>query len=134
MNEVFADAFYWVALANPSDEWHAAVTDFDEKNNDALVTSEQVLTEFLNYYSGWGAYRRRAVHRMVGTILTHPAIITVGQSSASFLSGLRLYGEREDKGYSLTDCVSMNIMRERGITSILTRDKHFQQEGFTNLF
>jgi predicted nucleic acid-binding protein len=35
-----------------------------------------------------------------------------------------------DKAYSLTDCISMNAMRERGLTDILTNDHHFTQEGF----
>jgi hypothetical protein len=37
------------------------------------------------------------------------------------------------KYYSLTDCISMNLMRGRGITEILTHDQHFTQEGFTIL-
>ncbi|TRV46210.1 MAG: hypothetical protein EWV53_08380, partial [Microcystis panniformis Mp_MB_F_20051200_S9] len=38
-----------------------------------------------------------------------------------------------DKGYSLTDCASMQIMRQLEIYEILTFDKHFQQEGFSAL-
>jgi len=47
-----------------------------------------------------------------------------------FLKGLELYASRLDKGYSLTDCISMNICREFDITEILTHDHHFEQEGF----
>lgn len=32
--------------------------------------------------------------------------------------------------YSHTDCLSMLIKRERGITDVLTHDAHFTQEGF----
>ena len=47
MNEIFADAFYWIALANPADQWHNAAQDFDRKHAGALlVTTEEVLTEF----------------------------------------------------------------------------------------
>jgi len=49
-------------------------------------------------------------------------------------SGLRLYYERPDKGYSLTDCISMVVMKQMGISEVLTQDKHFAQEGFTILF
>jgi predicted nucleic acid-binding protein len=38
-----------------------------------------------------------------------------------------------DKGYSLTDCISMNVMRDRGINDVLTQDKQFAQEGFNIL-
>ncbi len=39
-----------------------------------------------------------------------------------------------DKGYSLTDCISMQTMKSFSITEVLTHDKHFAQEGFTVLF
>ena len=47
---------------------------------------------------------------------------------------LELYANRLDKGYSLTDCVSMVVMKQMGIYEILTHDKHFAQEGLTILF
>jgi predicted nucleic acid-binding protein len=50
------------------------------------------------------------------------------------LSGFDLYASRADKGYSLTDCISMQTMRRQGLTTVLTNDKHFEQEGFHTLF
>ena len=58
----------------------------------------------------------------------------VRHTHESFLAGLALYKARADKGYSLTDCISMTAMRERNITEVLTHDRHFAQEGFTLLF
>jgi uncharacterized protein len=55
------------------------------------------------------------------------------QSRLTFDSGLALYAARPDKGYSLTDCISMETMRQEGITEVLTHDDHFTQEGFTTL-
>jgi G:T-mismatch repair DNA endonuclease (very short patch repair protein) len=40
---------------------------------------------------------------------------------------------RPDKGYSLTDCISMETMRAEGIREILTHDNHSTQEGFAIL-
>ena len=48
-----------------------------------------------------------------------------------FIRGLQLYEQRPDKEYSLVDCMSMTLMRERGIAHVLTNDRHFRQEGFT---
>jgi predicted nucleic acid-binding protein len=56
------------------------------------------------------------------------------QPSLWFLGGLELYRARPDKGYSLTDCISMHTMRGLGITDALTNDRHFEQEGFRALF
>src|SRR5690606_2321357 len=131
MNKIFADAFFWIALANPSDQWHSTAKRFNRANpNAVLVTTDEVLTEFLNYFSNVGGQHRRIVSQMCDGILTHPNITVYAQTHDSFLKGLDLYTRRPDKGYSLTDCSSMALMRELGLTEVLTHDKHFVQEGF----
>ena len=57
----------------------------------------------------------------------------VPQNPASFLAGLELYRARPDKGYSMTDYISMQTMQREGITKVLTNDGHFEQEGFRAL-
>ena len=68
-------------------------------------------------------------------LLSRQADIDVAlHARETFLDGLELYRSRLDKGYSLTDCISMRIMRREGLTEILTGDRHFEQEGFRALF
>jgi uncharacterized protein len=50
-----------------------------------------------------------------------------------FERALAPYGERMDKEWSLTDCISFVVMRERDLTQALTTDRHFAQAGFANL-
>jgi predicted nucleic acid-binding protein len=57
----------------------------------------------------------------------------VPQTRSGFLDGLALYNARPDKGYSLTDCISMQTMKREGLTDVLTNDKRFEQEGFRAL-
>ena len=71
---------------------------------------------------------------MSNYVLSAPGVLVIPQSRASFLAGLGLYERRPDKGYSLTDCISMQTMRREGITEALTNDRHFEQEGFRALF
>jgi len=47
---------------------------------------------------------------------------------------MALYAARPDKGYSLTDCISMQTMRRKGLVEVFTNDLHFEQEGFRALF
>jgi predicted nucleic acid-binding protein len=63
-------------------------------------------------------------------MLENRAVRIVAQTPDSFRAGLELYRARPDKGYSLTDCISMQTMRREGITDVLTNDAHFEQEGF----
>jgi len=48
--------------------------------------------------------------------------------------GFSLYAQRSDKAYSLTDCMSMVVMKQMVISTVLTHDQHFTQEGFVILF
>ena len=130
MTAVFADTFFWVALANRRDSRHEQVRSLDQELGDVLVlTTDEVLDEFLAYFSGDPALRRSAV-ATVERLLAEPGYTVIPQSRQSFLAGLELYRSRPDKGYSLTDCISMNTMHEHGITEVLTHDQHFVQEGF----
>jgi predicted nucleic acid-binding protein len=98
-----------------------------------LVTTEEVLVEVLAALCDRGPHLRKQAHAAVRGLLTNSAVEVLPQSHASFLAGLGLYGARPDKEYSLTDCISMTVMRERGITEVLSRDHHFEQEGFVLL-
>ncbi len=65
--------------------------------------------------------------------MSHPGIVVKSQTRESFVTGLAFYRERLDKGYSMTDCISMLAMRERDLADVPTHDHHFTQEGFTAL-
>lgn len=54
-------------------------------------------------------------------------------SRQSFEAGCVLYESRPDKDWSLTDCISMSVMRDRVIHEALTADHHFRQAGFVTL-
>ena len=135
MKQVFADTFYWVALLNPRDDLHQEVFQFSRTITDVRrVTTEEVLIEVLNFFSDYDALIKQKALRFARKISNEMSIRVVQQNHASFQSGLELYERRLDKGYSLTDCISMQIMKQLGITDILTRDRHFTQEGFNIIF
>ncbi len=98
-----------------------------------IVTTEEILIEFLAALSGGGAYLREAGVALVRTILAEENVEVMPQTHFSFLRGLELYSKRPDKEYSLVDCISMVMMRDEGITDILTNDHPFTQEGFNVL-
>ena len=74
-----------------------------------------------------------AAASLVRNLLTDSETEVIELSDRIFLDGLALYESRPDKGYSVTDCISMNVMREQGILEVLTHDHHFAQEGFVVL-
>ena len=135
MNAVFADTSYWIALTNVEDAAHEKAKAFTlALKSRPIVTTEPVVVEYLNYFAGWGQYFRQMAGDNAQDILEDPAIRVIPHSRNSFLAGLSLYRDRPDKGYSLTDCISMETMRREGLTDVLTNDRHFEQEGFRALF
>ncbi len=131
MKEVFADTLYWVAIVNPGDPYANAAKQAEEDLGEFItVTTDEVLAEFLTSLSKGGAVLRKIAAKMVHEILNNPNVKVVPQSRDSFLKGLALYKNRNDKQYSLTDCVSMNVMKNREISEALTHDHHFKQERF----
>jgi len=70
---------------------------------------------------------------MLQFLRDHPAATIIGPQESDYESGFRLYLDRMDKGWSLTDCISFVIMSERGISEALTTDRHFEQAGFSAL-
>ncbi len=134
MKTVFADTVYWIAVANPKDSWgEVAKTAREQLGSTRLATTDEVLTEFLAALSKGGPKLRHAAVKMVREILSSANIKVVPQSRDSFQRGLSRYEKRNDKQYSLQDCISMNVMESESITEVLTNDHHFEQEGFTVL-
>jgi uncharacterized protein len=130
----FVDTLYFVALFNARDQWHErAVAASKLVIETKLITTEDVLVELLNFFSEYGEKARRGAVTQAEGILSGANIEVTPQSHQAFMAGLTLYKSRPDKGYSLTDCISMQAMRVRGVNEILTHDDHFRQEGFTVL-
>jgi uncharacterized protein len=132
---LFADAFYWIAVLSPRDPFHARVMSWGRNRGTIrLVTTDEVLTEVLSWFSGAGPYWRGKAATSVHDLRSDPDVDVLPQTRADFDAALALYEARPDKEYSLTDCRSMLAMKGLGLTEILTNDHHFTQEGFTILF
>ena len=132
---VFVDTFYWFALINSEDDWHERTIEVSQSLiQTQLITTEEILGEVLTFYSKSGYRLRQKTATFVHNILNNYQIQVIEQSHQSFHLGFTLYQQRLDKGYSLTDCISMNTMKRLEITEILSHDKHFTQEGFLILF
>jgi uncharacterized protein len=134
MERVFADTGYWIALLNPRDDLHekASATSRDY-SSDQIVTSEMVLTEFLNSFSDYGPRLRAAAARAVASLRETSQLVIVPQTSQLFGKALQRYRDMADKSWSLTDCASFLIMDEERLTAALTHDRHFAQAGFKTL-
>ncbi|MBM4439527.1 MAG: type II toxin-antitoxin system VapC family toxin [Candidatus Rokubacteria bacterium] len=128
---VFVDTVYWLALLNRNDRWHRDAVDWSGRIEGPLVTTDAVLTEVADALCR--ADRRHLAIEALGAIRDDRAVTSVPGSAKLFSEGLKLYGARRDKDWSLTDCISFTVMKERKIQSALTADIHFVQAGYRAL-
>jgi predicted nucleic acid-binding protein len=131
MSTVFADAFYFVARLNRHDQHHERVLKFSRDFRARLLTSDWVLMEVAD------ALAESECRGRVRDFILHlrgTAACEIVPASRELLDrALELYHQHADKKWTLTDCVSFVIMRERKLTDALTGDKHFEQAGFAAL-
>lgn len=132
MKVVFADTGYWAAALNPKDQLHARSRQVSAGLGKVrFLTSEMVLDELLAALSKIPL--RPSAIKGVEAIRSNPNVEVVPQTSLQFLAAFEHYRSMLDKEWSLTDCASFALMRERGIVEALAHDHHFEQAGFIAL-
>jgi predicted nucleic acid-binding protein len=134
MNELFLDSSFAIALAAVSDLHHAGAVSLSEQiesQNIRLVTTQAVLLEIGNALSRQ-RYRTAAVE-LLSSLQSDPSIEVVPLTESVYDRAFKLYCNRTDKEWGLTDCISFVVMQDRGLHKALTADDHFRQAGFRAL-
>jgi len=131
MKVVFADAFYFVARLNRRDQHHERVLKFSRDFRACLLTSDWVVMEVADALAE--SESRARVRDFILHLRQSAACEIVPASRELLDRALSLYHQHADKEWTLTDCVSFVIMRDRNVTDALTGDKHFEQAGFAAL-
>ena len=131
MTGVFADTSFYVALSSDRDACHGAAMDFSAGYRGGIVTTEYILVELGNFFSRAGD--RKVFLDLMDDLRSDPKTCVVPSGTKLFNDGLRLYAARQDKDWSLTDCISFVVMHKHGLTEALTGDRHFEQAGLRAL-
>jgi predicted nucleic acid-binding protein len=129
--ELFLDTSYAVALSVPNDQNHTKallLADELESNFTRLVTTRAVILEIGNALSR--QRYRHAAAELLQSLEEDPRVEIIELTPSLYNNGLRLYRERQDKDWGITDCLTFVVMADRGLGSALTADNHFCQAGF----
>jgi predicted nucleic acid-binding protein len=132
--KVFLDTAYAIALSSPRDEHHQKAVELAEHletNGTKLVTTRAVVLEIGNALAKQ-RYRAAAV-ALLQALEQDANIEIVPLAEDVYERGFKLFQQREDKEWGLTDCLSFVIMQEHGLNEALTTDEHFEQAGFRTL-
>jgi predicted nucleic acid-binding protein len=131
---VFLDTGYLVALLNRRDSMHAQARSLArtwEKNRRRALTTDAVLIELANFFAR-SPLRMLAI-ASIRRMRTSSAVAVEPLASPLLDRGEARYAAHTDKGWSLTDCLSMEVMLEKGSSEAATADHHFEQAGFVVL-
>jgi len=78
-------------------------------------------------------HERETTGRFIVALRQAPQTVVAPVSERTLWRGFELYRARNDKAWSLTDCISFVVMKDEGLTEALTGDRHFEQAGFAAL-
>ena len=106
---LFADTFFYLALLNKRDANHVKALAFSEVTQDIIITTSWVLTEIGDKMSAPPA--RGKFITFIGEILKDKLTRVLPAEQRLFDLGFKLYLERPDKAWSLTDCISFAVMK-----------------------
>lgn len=134
MTPVFLDTSAITALGNTADQWFDAATECWttlKATNRRSVTTSLVLIEVGDGLSR--VHQRQLALDLRRRLLNTPRVdvIRVGQDIE--LRAWKLYEQRLDKEWGMTDCISMVVMEELGLSDVFTFDQHFRQAGFRTI-
>ena len=134
MESLFLDAGYIIALEAEDDQHHeSAISHWRNlsKKLPPIITTTYIFDEVLTFFS---SRKRHAKAVEIGKNLLGSDLIELIQVDEElFLAGWAFFQQHRDKTFSLTDCISFVVMKDRKITTALSFDKHFTQAGFEKL-
>jgi predicted nucleic acid-binding protein len=131
---VFLDTSGLIAWINQDDQWHElAHRQWAEliRNRIPLLTTSLILVEIGD---GLSRIHLRDLAVKVNRQLLQASQVEVIHVSPDLQSaGWKLFNERPDKDWGVTDCISFSLMELRGTSKAFTLDRHFEQAGFERL-
>ena len=136
LGPIFVDSVYLIALLSPNDDWRKAAIAAERQvpSHITMVLSDGIILETLAHFSRTPREFRINLVDHVQAMKRDPFYRFVPHQQPLMENALDIYrGEFASSSLSLQDCVSILIMREYGITSILTADQEFTRVGFTPL-
>ena len=116
---------------SPADAAHAKAIEFTQTYGGNLLTTAWVLTEIAD-----GLTEPRARSRFMefyDRLRSRDDVEIVACDANIFDQGIDLFRRRDDKQWSLTDCISFIVMERYKVMEALTADHHFEQAGFVAL-
>ena len=113
---IFVDTSFLLAVLNPRDTLYLCAQTWAALIAEPLLVTEYVVWEMVNSLSL--PVDRPKAHLAVQEIQTASDWEWVPASNPLFIAGMQLHRERGDKSWSLTDCISFQVMCSSAISAV----------------
>jgi uncharacterized protein len=131
MTPALLDTCGLIALVNIDDQWHSVAEPAWLQlvsSPTPLITTSLILIEV-----GDGLSRikqRRLAKQLRDRLIASPRVEVIQVTADDESRAWDLYGQRSDKEWGLTDCVSIVVAQDRQVREVFSADRHFEQAGF----
>lgn len=129
MKSVFLDTSYIIAMFTPEDRHHARAIEIADQllQYQEIWLTDAVIFEIGNSFS---KTKKDIVAEFIRMCYKTENIHIMKTDESLLMKALDNYATYLDKDWSLTDCISFEVMKEKGIYLAYTSDHHFKQAGF----
>lgn len=131
-DSLFIDSWGWIVLADQKDPSHLSVLDLYERHKETasrLITTDYVLDEVMTFLFVKTA--APLATKYLEGVFASIRVGTIGQERIGpdrFQEAWKLRLRYRDKPrISFTDLTSFVVMKELGLSHVLTNDHHFEQ-------
>ncbi len=123
-----------IALEAGDDQNHEAARrhwDRFSRRLPPLATTSLVFAEAVTFFNARGQHAEAV--EIGSRLLESPTVTLIQLDEPLLLTAWEYFQQHADKFFSLADCASFVVMRERGLDHALTFNRHFTQAGFQKL-
>jgi len=136
MPDLFADTSGWGNLVDSTQPYHslaATIYRSSRQQGRKVITTNYVIAELVTLMTSPLRISRPRMIAFIESLKTSPYIEVVHVDVKLDEQTWQLLKSHQDKEWSLVDCASFVVMKQRGIGEALTTDHHFEQAGFIRL-
>jgi hypothetical protein len=136
MTDIFADTAGWGHLVDSTQARHvqaATLYRAGKQQGRKFITTNYILAELVALLTSPLRIPRPTIIAFINSLKSSPYIEIVHIDTALDVQAWQLLSQRQDKEWSLVDCTSFVLMKQRGLLEAFTTDEHFEQAGFIRL-
>jgi predicted nucleic acid-binding protein len=134
MKKLFLDTGYIIALEAADDQYHEIASKHWRsltRSLPILITTTYVFDEIVTFFNNRNQHAKAV--EVGNRLINSPSVTLIHVDETLFDEAWRYFKQHSDKSYSLTDCISFVAMKQVGMQTALTFDKHFVQAGFEKM-